>query len=83
MNECCQSCGMPMDMLEFAKEKDGKSSAYYCVNCYRDGEFMANISMNDLIEINGVLLADKLGISIAEAKKLLYEKLPELKRWKD
>lgn len=82
MEECCQSCGMPMQKHQYAKEKDGTTSVDYCINCYRDGKFIANISMNDLIEIDGVLVADELGISIVEAKKLLRERLPQLKRWK-
>ena len=50
-SKICQSCGMPLtsdDML--STEKDGTINADYCKWCYKDGEFVDDVSMEEYIE---------------------------------
>lgn len=48
----CQSCGMPMGNTEemYGTEADGGKSKEYCKYCYENGNFVANCSMEEMIE---------------------------------
>ena len=47
----CQSCGMPMDKPElFGTNNDGTKNEDYCVYCFKDGEFIKDLTMDEMIE---------------------------------
>lgn len=79
----CQSCGMPMNKEElFGKEKDGSKSVDYCVYCYPNGEFNnPNETLQEMIDTCIPFMVEE-GMDKEEARKMLENQLPQLKRWK-
>ncbi len=80
----CQSCAMPMFQEDvFGTNLDGSKNKEYCIHCYEKGNFTANISMEEMIEacVPHMVNANK-GMSSEEAKKMMEEVFPKLKRWK-
>lgn len=84
----CQSCGMTLAKdSDKGTESDGSKSEEYCSFCYRQGKFVQAISMEEMAEHNLQDLDEwnkSVGLHLTkeEAKKLLMEFLPTLKRWK-
>jgi len=82
MEKFCQSCGMPLTEEAYGTEKDGSKNVEYCHYCYEGGEFkQPNITMEEMIDICVPFMTQK-GMSEAEARTLLNQHLPYLKRWK-
>lgn len=51
MQKVCQSCGMPLTMMNLGTEKDGEESTDFCKNCYQDGEYLEpDLSFNEMLE---------------------------------
>ncbi|EHJ00996.1 hypothetical protein CDLVIII_4485 [Clostridium sp. DL-VIII] len=82
-NLICQSCGMPMESKEvLGTNNDGSNNEEYCIYCYQKGNFTSpNVTMEKEIEIC-VPFMKEAGMTEVEAKRLLQETLPNLKRWK-
>ena len=78
----CQSCSMPMvETEDFGTEDDGSKNQEYCKYCFQEGDFTnPGISKEEMIE-KLVDLANKMGKSKEEAKKMAEEVIPKLKRW--
>lgn len=81
-NKICQSCGMPITLNEqLGTNKDGSINNDYCKYCYKNGEFIDKVSMEEYIN-----MCSKYGVQAGmtnEEMKLHCEKLfPTLKRWK-
>lgn len=86
----CQSCGMP---LRFDVEKylgtnsNGSPSDEYCYYCLKDGKYIVDIPMSEMINI-WIKYTDKYNeyadtmYSPEELRNLLNGRLPKLKRWK-
>lgn len=86
----CQSCGMP---LRFDVEKylgtnlDNTPSDEFCYYCLKEGEYIVDISMSEMIDI-WVKYTDKYNeysgtsYSPKELKTILSKRLPALNRWK-
>ncbi len=81
--EYCQSCGMPMeDVSLYGTEKDGSKSQDYCTYCYEDGNFKKpDETMEEMIETCIPFMKEN-GMDENEARELLNNSLPHLKRWK-
>lgn len=80
----CQSCGMPLTHSEeFGTEWDGGKSEDYCKYCYADGRFIAECSMEEMIEscIPFMIQANP-QMSEASAREGMKKWFPTLKRWK-
>lgn len=86
--EQCQSCGMTLEMDgDKGTERDGRKSEEYCAFCYEQGKFAQDVSMEEMVAHN---LRDLdawnesvgLHLTVPEARKLLINFLPTLKRWK-
>ena len=78
----CQSCGMPLtsdDML--STEKDGTINADYCKWCYKDGEFVDDVSMEEYIE-KCSQFGEQAGMTNEQMKEYCTKLFPTLKRWK-
>lgn len=84
----CQSCGMILEQdSDKGTECDGSKSEEYCSFCYQHGEFVQDITMEEMIELNLRDLDEwneSVGLRLTEqeARAALMEFLPTLKRWK-
>ncbi len=79
----CQSCTMPMGTEDFGTNKDGSANADYCKYCYQDGAFTSDTTMQEMIEICVPhMVGPESGFTEPQARAMLQEMMPELKRWK-
>ena len=46
----CQSCGMPLTEDVLSTNADGSKNEDYCMYCYRDGKFLQDCTMDEMIE---------------------------------
>ena len=78
----CQSCGMPMPAEDmYGTSADGTKTSEYCTYCYRNGDFVGPTdTVEAMIEVC-VPFMTKEGMPEAQARKLLGEQLPQLRRW--
>ena len=79
----CQSCGMPMQKDEdFGTNKDGGKNEDYCIYCYKDGAFTADVTMDEMVAFcaENVDTWD-MKITKEEAIAMMRENFPKLKRW--
>ena len=89
LNLYCQSCCMPMQSADqFGTNADGSANQEYCCYCYKNGEFVQDCTMDEMIdhcikhldEFNGASSTQYTKEqAIAEMKK----HFPTLKRWKE
>lgn len=85
MNEkFCECCGVPMGDTDemYGTNADGSKSIDYCKHCFEDGEFTFNGTMEEMIEIciPHVVSANP-QTNEDEARKMMTEWFPTLKRW--
>ncbi len=81
----CQSCGMPMGETDelYGTEQDGSKSTDYCKYCYEKGTFTSDVTMEEEIEICvPILVEEKVCPTVEEARAMMREFFPSLKRWK-
>lgn len=78
----CQSCSMPIESENvFGTNKDGSVNKDYCIYCYKDGEFIDKVTMEEYIEMN-VAFASQAGMTKEEMRTHCQTIFPTLKRWK-
>ena len=46
----CQSCGMPLSPEVLGTNADGSKNEEYCMYCYKDGKFLQDCTMDEMIE---------------------------------
>ena len=46
----CQSCGMPLTNEILGTNADGSKNEDYCMYCYKDGKFLQDCTMDEMIE---------------------------------
>ena len=46
----CQSCGMPLTDDVLGTNADGTKNEDYCMYCYKDGKFLQDCTMEEMIE---------------------------------
>lgn len=80
----CQSCAMPLVKPEdFGTDETGIRNNEYCHFCFQNGKFVSeNISMEEMIEISAKACAANTKMSEDQARDMLKEIIPQLKRWK-
>lgn len=84
MERYCQSCAMPMPTDEMlGTDADGSLNTDYCKFCFSNGEFIANISMQEMIDfcVPHMVQANE-GMSEQQAKEMMGQFFPTLKRWR-
>ena len=82
----CQSCGMPMGATDemYGTNADGSKSKDYCKYCFENGAFTANSTMDEMIEICVPHMASAHPeMSGDDARKMMREFFPTLKRWQN
>ena len=78
----CQSCAMPMSDADYGTEKNGELSTDYCKYCYMDGEFVDTaITMEEMSEFCARKMDEMQVVPYAQAKGMMDQALPHLKRW--
>ncbi len=84
-NEICQSCGKTIRKPEdFGTNKDGSKNSDYCVYCFKSGNLTnPHLTMEQMIDIAGILMAKFMDISEKEGKEKAKITIPGLKRWHD
>ena len=88
MMKICQSCGMPMGHEElYGTNTDGSKNSEYCIYCYKDGKFLQNCTMDEMIEhcaqfVNEVNKGLSNPITKEEYIGQMKMYFPHLKRWR-
>ena len=80
----CQSCGMPMTREEMqGTEADGSRSEDYCAYCYKDGAFVQDCTMEEMIDFCAPIWVREMpGMTEDAARAQMRAFFPQLKRWK-
>lgn len=86
-NLFCQSCGMPMQTADlFGTNADGTLNQDYCCYCYKDGAFVQDCTMDEMIA-HCIKFLDEFNeacgtkLSNEEAIAQMRKHFPTLKRW--
>lgn len=83
----CQSCGMPLAETNAGTNSDGSKSEDYCCYCFKDGAFIQDFNMSQMIEYC-VQFTDQINeengwnLTPQQAKAQMQQFFPTLKRWK-
>ena len=83
----CQSCGMPLNEHVLGTNADGSKNEDYCMYCYKDGKFLQNCTMEEMIEhcaqfVDEVNKQMPQPMTRDEYKTMMRGFFPMLKRWK-
>ncbi len=84
----CQSCGMPLTKKEdCGTNADGSTNFDYCQYCYKDGKFLQDCTMDEMIEhcsqfIDEVNKNMPKPMTKEEYKQMMQGFFPMLKRWR-
>lgn len=84
MDTYCQSCGMPITKSEqHGTNANGSVNADYCVYCFKNGAFTADMSMEEMIQfcVKPMLEHNK-NMTAEQATSMMEQFFPKLKRWK-
>ena len=84
----CQSCGMPLTREEdCGTDADGSINFDYCRYCYKDGRFLQDMTMEQMIE-HCAQFVDEVNRNMPqpmtkeEYRQMMYSFFPMLKRWR-
>ncbi len=79
----CQSCGMPMEKPEdFGTDAEGFRTNDYCRYCFQGGAFTdPSITVQQMIDKCVDIMAERGIMPEQQAKALMNEVIPKLKRW--
>ncbi len=80
----CQSCGMPLEKPgDFGTLADGSQSPEYCRFCFQNGEFtVPDLSMEGMIYKCVSIMAGRGIMPESQARAVMNEVIPNLKRWR-
>lgn len=78
----CQSCSMPMtNQAQYGTEADGTLSTEYCCYCRKNGVFVQDCTMEEMIEFC-LQYGPAASMEKVQARKQMSEYFSSLKRWK-
>ncbi len=83
----CQSCGMPLTDDNRGTNADGSRNFDYCIYCYKDGKFTQDMTMEQMID-HCARFTDEINrqsgqnLTQKQAKEMMRQFFPHLKRWK-
>jgi len=82
----CQSCGMPLETDGvIGTNKDGGKNNDFCVYCFKDGDFLQDVGMEDMIGISLThmkeIFKNNPNFNEQEALNNMNAFFPKLKRW--
>jgi general stress protein 26 len=83
----CQSCGMPLTDEVLGTNADGSKNEDYCMYCYKDGKFLQDCTMEEMIEhcaqfVGAVNEGLEKPITKEEYIGMMKTYFPQLKRWR-
>ena len=80
----CQSCGLPLvDASILGTNEDGSPNTEYCIYCYKNGDFTADLTMEEMIATCvPFMLQAHPELTAREAHDMMRNVLPCLKRWR-
>ena len=83
----CQSCGMPLTDEVLGTNADGSKNEEYCMYCYKDGKFLQECTMDEMIEHCAQFVGEfnegcGLELTREEAIGKMKMYFPYLKRWR-
>ena len=79
----CQSCAMPLQKEEeIGTNKDGSLNHEYCIYCFKDGEFLENMTLDEAIA-KSAEYAKYAGVMPEQAIEYAKQVYPTLKRWQE
>ena len=83
----CQSCGMPLTNDVLGTNADGSKNEDYCKYCYKEGKFLQDFTMDEMIEhcsqfVDAVNEGLEKPISKEEYVGQMKMYFPHLKRWR-
>ena len=83
----CQSCGMPLTKDVLGTNADGSKNEDYCMYCYKDGKFLQDCTMEEMIEycaqfVGAVNEGLEKPITKEEYIGQMKTYFPQLKRWR-
>ena len=83
----CQSCGMPLTEDVLGTNADGTKNEDYCMYCYKDGRFLQDCTMEEMIEhcaqfVGAVNEGLEKPITKEEYIGMMKTYFPQLKRWR-
>ena len=84
----CQSCGMPLTNEILGTNADGTTNEDYCIYCYKDGKFVQDMTMEQMIE-HCAQFTDEINknsgqnLTVEQMKEQMRQFFPHLKRWKN
>ena len=83
----CQSCGMPLTEEVLGTNADGSKNEEYCIYCYKDGQFLQDCTMEEMIQFCAGFV-DEVNKNLPEPITReqyiaqMRQWFPTLKRWK-
>ena len=83
----CQSCGMPLTPEILGTNADGSKNEDYCMYCFREGKFLQDCTMTEMIEhcaqfVDEVNKGLPKRITKEEYIGMMKTYFPRLKRWR-
>ncbi len=82
LGHICQSCGMPMTLPEqYGTEQDGVPSQDYCCYCRKDGAFVQDCTMEEMVEFC-LQYGPSARMDPDMARKQMLPYFATLKRWR-
>jgi len=80
---------MPLkDEKDMGTNKEGSGNNDFCINCYKDGSYVEDVTMDEMIEISighikesGIL--DGQGVDEEQMREFMGSFYPSLKRWQN
>jgi len=83
----CQSCGMPLNDQIEGTNADGSINGDYCIYCYKDGRFTQDVAMEQMIDFcarftDEINKQSEQNLTQEQAKEIMRQYFPQLKRWK-
>lgn len=83
----CQSCGMPLIDDNKGINGDGSLNEDYCLYCYKGGQFLQDVTMEQMIEhcaqfTDEINKQSEQNLTVEQAKEMMRQFFPQLKRWK-
>ena len=82
----CQSCGMPLgeDGEMRGSEADGSPSRDYCKYCYEKGRFLADCTMEEMIDFcTPMMVRANPELTPEQARAQMAQFFPSLLRWRN
>ena len=78
---------MPLSEGVLGTNVDGSANEEYCIYCYKDGKFTQDFTMEEMVDfcvkfVDQMNAASGTNYTPEQARELMMQYFPSLKRWK-